>query len=101
LGIHKRGIAFGPEFSDFFSSDFPESKRGLLFGPGFSDIFNQDTPDNSASTSFYSKRGYTNFEEDPKRGIEDLISGIAPVLAGGNKDVKPIIRVYRRQDWFL
>ena len=94
--MQKRGIATGPGFSDFFSSDFPASKRGLLFGPGFSDFLNGDRD---------SKRGYDTLEDDTKRGIEDLISGIAPVFIGGNKDVKPKIRVYRRdeitQDWFL
>ena len=106
--MHKRGIATGPGFSDYFSADFPSSKRGLLFGPGFSDFFNGDLAGKSASASLNSKRGYKSYdalEEDPKRGIEDLISGIAPTSLGGNEDVKPRIRVYRRdeltQNWFL
>ena len=95
---HKRGIATGPGFSDYFSSDFPSAKRGLLFGPGFFDFVNEDFGGNSASDSLDSKRGYGHLEEDPKRGIEDLISGIAPTSLGGNEDVKPRIRVYRRDE---
>ena len=91
----------GPEILKFLSPNSRESKRGALFGP-VSDFLNGYLAKKIASPegSHDSKREYDALEREPKRGIEDLISGIAPVNLGGNEDVKPRIRVYRRQDPF-
>ena len=104
--VSKRGLAFGPGFSDFFSSDFPASKRGLVFGPGFSDFTSSIMPVSKRELlglpSASIPRSEETEESDEKRGIEDLISGLAPTKGGNNKAVKPKIRVYRRsQEWFL